>query len=121
MGTLLIILFLFLVILAVTDGTSIAVFGRPVNHEKWEPILQKHFDEGNYVLFSSDNLLSTSKKYYFKVLDGECKDIPYISLSGSGILVGGYIEDHGTIYRFSKLHKMVVAEMKKQKLAKYEL
>jgi hypothetical protein len=64
MGTLLIILFTFLVILAVTDGTSIAVFGRPVNHEKWEPILQKHFDEGNYTLLS-DGLLSTSEKILF--------------------------------------------------------
>lgn len=120
MGTLLIILFTFLAVLAVSDGTSIAVFGRPVNHEKWESILQKHFDEGNYTLLT-DDLLSTSEKYYFKVLDGKCKDIPYISLSGSGIFIQGYIQDHGTIYRFSKLNKMVKAEVEKQKLAKYEL
>ena len=97
---------------------SICAFGKPTNHKQWEQILQKHFDEGNYK-YQYDMFMVTSS-YYYKVLDKECKDIPYVSLV-DGILIGAYIQDFGSIYRFSKLHKIIKAEVKKQKLAKYEL
>jgi hypothetical protein len=103
----------------ISDFASIAAIGKPVDHKEWEKILQKHFDEGNYEY--SHSMLSTSKEYYHKVYKGECKDIPYISFSISGVFIDGYIQDMGSIYRFSKLNKMIKAEIKKQKLAKYEL
>ena len=119
MGILLSILVLFILFVIIIDGATISTVGKPVNHKKWEQILQKHFDEGNYEYGYS--MLSTSKEYYYKVYNGECKDIPYISFSINGIFTSGYIQDIGSIYRFSKLHRMVKAEMEKQKLAKYNL
>lgn len=97
---------------------SICAFGKPTNHKQWEQILQKHFDEGNYKY--QHDMLMVSTAYYYKVLDNECKDIPYVSLV-DGILIGAYIQDYGSIYRFSKLYKTIKAEVEKQKLAKYDL
>ena len=115
----LIVLVTFISMVLIVDGSSIFVVGSPVDHKMWEQILQKHFDEGNYKY--SYGMLSTSNEYYHKVYIGELKDIPYISFSIGGIFTSGYIQDVGSIYRFSKLHKMVKAEIKKQKLAKYYL
>lgn len=119
MGTFLIILVTLILVAVFTDWFAvIGVVGRPVDHKKWEQILQKHFDEDNYEY--SYGILSTSTKYYHKVFIGECKDIPFISFSVSGFFIAGYINDVGAIYRWSKLHKMIKAEIEKQKTAKYE-
>jgi hypothetical protein len=119
MGTFLIILVAFILVAVSVDWFAvIGVVGRPVDHKKWEQILQKHFDEGNYEY--SYGMLSTSIEYYHKIIDKKYKDIPFISLSVSGFFIAGYIHDVGAIYRWSKLHKMIKAEIEKQKTAKYE-
>jgi hypothetical protein len=115
------LLFILVVVITVILGdylASIHVYGKPINHKQWEQILQKHFDEGNYK-YQYDMFMVTSS-YYYKVLDKECKDIPYVSLV-DGILIGAYIQDFGSIYRFSKLYKIIKTEVKKQKLTKYDL
>ena len=120
MGIFLIILVAIILVPVSVDWFAvIGVVGKPVDHKKWEQILQKHFDEGNYEY--SFDMLSTSTKYYRKVFIGERKDIPFISLGVSGSFIAGYIQDVGAIYRWSKLHKMIKAEIEKQKTAKYEL
>jgi hypothetical protein len=121
MVSLFIIIIPIIVVLLLSDGTALSVVGKPVDHKKWENILKNHFDKGNYEVFKGTNgwMLVASNKFYNE--NGSMVDLPFISFSISGIFIDGRISDVGSIYRWSKLNKMIKQEIKKQILNKYQI
>lgn len=120
MVSLIIVIFILIILLS-SDGIALSVVGKPVDHKKWENILKNHFDKGYYEIIEGANglMLIASLKFYKE--NGAHIDLPFISHSISGIFIGGRIENIGSIYRWSKLNRMIKQEIQKQTTTKYQI
>jgi hypothetical protein len=77
-------------------------FGKILKDEVWVPILEKQIQKG-----------SKCNPFDPSIID--IGDLPFISNVPFDILGYYYISGHGVISRWSKSHKLIKAEFKKQK------
>lgn len=111
------VLIVLVLLIVIHDGTSIYVCGKPVNHKKLKAYLDEYLVEGNYSLLcrSNDSMVASHKYFKEEILTKGKPDLLSFHLNISGVLIGGYCMDQGTIWRFSKSYRRIKKELKRLK------